>query len=140
MAGRFVRDPGFEAALFVSPEIEAALRDRCDAAAARARDLAPDDPRTGEPDLHTSVFSDVQLTATGYQGRVGATDFKAPWFEEGSARTSPRPFLRPAVEEEIGPVEAGERSSTPQRKSTPAKGLQGRAAISALSGLLGVDL
>lgn len=106
--GRFVRDPGFEMALFASVEIELALKDRTDAAAARARELAPDDPRTDEPDLHTSVFGDVALTATGYKGRVGATDFKAPWYEEGSARTAPRPFLRPAVEEEIGPVSAAQ--------------------------------
>lgn len=106
--GRFTRDPRFERELLASPGIYELVADRTAAAARVAADQAPDDPRTGSPDLHSSVFSDVSIGARGVVGRVGATDYKAPWFEEGASNVRAQPFLRPAVEQEIGPVEAGE--------------------------------
>lgn len=107
-AGRpgFVPDPGFERALLSSPGVAVMLEELVEPAARRAAELAPDDPRTTGDDLHTSVFGDVAMTVHGYRGRVGATDFKAPWFEEGAANVPARPFIRPAVEEFVGPISA----------------------------------
>lgn len=107
MARRFHRDPGFERALLASAPIRDLLVDRTAAAAARASDLAPDDPNTGGADLHSSIVADVELGPDGYTGRVTALNFKAPWFEEGATGVPARPFLRPAVEQEVGPIERG---------------------------------
>lgn len=104
MTVRFERDPEFENAILREPLLGAHLKERVDAAASRASDLAPDDPSTGPPDLHSSVFGDVELTARGFRGHVGAEDYKARWFEEGATGVPARPFLRPAVEQEVGPL------------------------------------
>jgi len=107
MGSEFKRDPSFEAMLLRSTEVRDVLEERVSAAAARATALAPDDPATTTNDLHTSVFGDVAMTGRGWAGRVGAANFKAPWFEIGATGVPARPFLVPAVEEEIGPIEAG---------------------------------
>ena len=99
---RFTFDPGFEAALLRSDGVRDVLEDLVADAADTADGLAP--YLTG--DLASSIYGDVALTEDGWTGRVGATDFKAAWFEEGADGVSPRPFLRPAVEQEIGPIEA----------------------------------
>lgn len=104
MSVRFVPDPEFHRAIIREPALGAFLKERVDAAAARARDLAPDDPSTGSPDLHSSVFGDVSMMGPGFRGRVGAEDYKAGWFEEGATGVPARPFLRPAVEQEVGPI------------------------------------
>lgn len=104
MAVDFVPDPTFEKMLLSSPELEQHLRGVVDEAARRAADLAPDDPSTGAPDLHSSIFGDVEQAGPTLRGRVGATDYKARWFEEGATGVPARPFLRPAVEEKIGPL------------------------------------
>lgn len=108
MSGRFVEDPNFRDALLRSAGVKEMLEERVGAAADLAAELAPDDPATTDNDLHTSVFGDVDLTQYGWAGRVGALNFKAGWFEEGAQGVPARPFLRPAVEAEIGPVEAGD--------------------------------
>lgn len=102
----FEEDPNFRAELLRSVGVKTVLEELAGRAAARAAELAPDDPRTQDNDLHSSVYGDVAMTPRGWAGRVGATNFKAPWFEVGSARTPARPFLRPAVEETVGPIEA----------------------------------
>lgn len=103
---RFVMDPHFEDALMRSAGVREVLEERTEAAARLASDLAPDDPETLDNDLHTSVFADVGLTGHGWRGRVGALNFKGGWYEVGASRVTARPFLRPAVEAEIGPIEA----------------------------------
>lgn len=102
----FEPNPAFEAELLRSIEVAEMLDDVVEEAAARAVELAPDDPTTNDRDLHRSIFGDVAMTAHGYRGRVGATNFKAPWFEEGAVNVDQRPFLRPAVEQVVGPIEA----------------------------------
>lgn len=104
---RFKLDPTFERELMRSPEMRDLLEDAVGPAAERAADLAPDDPRTGSPDLPSSIVGEVELTAHGYRGRVVAHDWKAAWHEEGATGVPARPFLRPAVEETIGPIEPG---------------------------------
>lgn len=100
---RFTPDPGFEAALLRSSGFRDVLEDLVEDAADVAADLAPFE--TGA--LADSVYGDVALTEHGWTGRVGATDFKAGWFEEGAVGVTPHPFLRPAVEQTIGPIEPG---------------------------------
>lgn len=52
-----------------------------------------------------AVSGIVSGTATG---RVLASDFKARWYEFGTRRQPPSPFLRPAVESVLGiPVVSG---------------------------------
>jgi hypothetical protein len=99
---RFDLDPDFEDAVLRSAEFRDALEDLVAEAPAGA-DLRPP-YLTGT--LASSFLGDVPHTEDGWVGRVGATDFKAPWFEEGADGVPPRPFLRPAVEETIGPIEA----------------------------------
>lgn len=99
---RFTLDPGFAAAVSRTSQVRDLLDEKATAAAEEAANRAPF--ATGA--LAESVFADVALTADGYRGRVGAEDFKAPWFEEGAAGVPARPFLRPAVEAEVGPIEA----------------------------------
>lgn len=105
---RFDEDPHFREALLRSAGVRVALEDRVAAVADVASELAPDDPDTTSNDLSSSIVGDVDMTARGWAGRVAALNFKAPWYEVGSARTEPRPFLRPAAEQEVGPIEAGE--------------------------------
>lgn len=102
--GRRVRveiDRNFERELLKSDFMRDLLEEPVQQAASMAKDLAPRD--TG--DLAESVYGDVALTAKGWVGRVGAEDYKAPWFEEGATGVAHRPFLRPAVESQIGPIE-----------------------------------
>lgn len=103
---RFEEDPAFRGALLRSTGVRAVLEEVVADAADLAGELAPDDPETGGKDLHTSIYGDVGMTSHGWAGRVGALNFKAPWLEEGNARTAPQPFLRPAVEAKVGPIEA----------------------------------
>lgn len=105
----FRRDPAFKGALLRSAGVRDALQDRVGAAAELASQLAPDDPATTGKDLHSSVVGDVGMTADGWLGRVVALNFKAPWFEFGARGVPKRPFLRPAVEREVGKVEKGGR-------------------------------
>lgn len=103
---KFERDPGFERQVLGERWVGDLLEELVSTAAARASDLAPDDPATTGKDLHSSVYGDVELVGGRYRARVGATDFKANWFEHGAVGVPARPFLRPAVEEIIGPIEA----------------------------------
>lgn len=102
----FELDPDFADAYLRSDHVRETLQEYVDDAAEVAARLAPDDPRTITNDLHSSVFGDVAMTSHGWRGRVGASNFKAPWFEEGAAGVASQPFLRPAVEQTVGPIEA----------------------------------
>lgn len=108
MAARFVLDPSFERRFLASPEVGELIAEAAAEAAERARAMAPDDPATTTDDLKSSVYGDVALTPAGWRGRVGATDYKAHWKEFGSSRERAQPFIRPAVEEVVGPIEAVE--------------------------------
>lgn len=102
---RFKLDPSFEREIMRSAEMRDILEDAVEDAADLASDLAPDDPATGSPDLPSSLAGEVELTANGYRGRVVAHDWKAAWYEAGADGVPAQPFLRPAVEETIGPIE-----------------------------------
>lgn len=78
-----------------------------------ASSLAPDDPSTPSPDLHTSIAVGTKLTkrqaklnrsskntdrsfAEAYVGATKDVNSYASLVEFGTVNTSPRPFLRPA--------------------------------------------
>lgn len=106
--GVFVPNPGFALAALRSSAVKNKLEALVEEGARRASELAPDDPATGSPDLHSSVVGEVILTGQGYLGRVIATDYKGMFYEFGTSRNEPRPFLRPALEGmglELGPEE-----------------------------------
>lgn len=90
----FVPNPLFEAELLRATFVKEILEGLAEEGAQRYRDSVP----TREGDLKESVFGDVALTADGYQGRIGATDWKAGLVEFGTARTRPDGSLRRAVE------------------------------------------
>lgn len=99
--------PDFEEELLHSQPVRAVLEDRTQAVAERASRLAPDDPTTTGSDLHTNITADIGLDARGWVGRVNANDWKAGFWEFGTSEHGAVPFLRPALESEVGPVEAG---------------------------------
>lgn len=90
----FVPNPRFEAELLRSTFVKELTEAVAEEAAQRYRDSVPVD----EGDLKDSVFGDVALTPDGFQGRVGATDWKAGLVEFGTSRRSPDGSLRRAVE------------------------------------------
>lgn len=102
---RFELDAAFERKLLESDFMRARIQTAAEAAASAAADRAPDDPRTSRPDLPTSIVAEMELTEHGWRGRVVAHDWKAAWHEEGAAGVPARPFLRPSVEENVGPIE-----------------------------------
>lgn len=102
----FVVDPGFERDLMRSGFVHDLLEDEAEEVALLAAELAPDDPSTTAPDLPSSIGAEVVMTDTGWVGRVVAADFKSAWYEEGASGVAARPFLRPALERLVGPVEA----------------------------------
>jgi HK97 gp10 family phage protein len=76
-----------------------------------ASQMAPDDPSSPSPDLHTSIAAGTRLTprqkklqkrdpsksfAEAYVGATDKVNSYAHLVEFGTANTSPRPFLRPA--------------------------------------------
>lgn len=91
---RFVPNPLFEAQLLRSTFVKETLEGLVKEGAQRYEDSVP----VAEGDLRDSVFGDVKLTAGGFQGRIGATDWKAGLIEFGTARRRPDGSLRRAVE------------------------------------------
>lgn len=77
-----------------------------------ASSMAPDDPSSPPPDLHTSIAVGTKLTphqsrqhkkagkafAEAFIGVTGAANVYAHLVEFGTADTSPQPFMRPAWE------------------------------------------
>lgn len=90
----FVPNPLFEEELKRARFVKEHLEDLTEKGADLYRESVPRD----EGDLAESVFADVALTADGYQGRIGATDWKAGLVEFGTAKNKPDGSLRRAVE------------------------------------------
>lgn len=103
----FKMDPTFAARVLHAPGVRDVLEPRAEKVAERARQLAPDDPTTTHDDLRSSIGVVLMLRAGGWIARVIATDYKAHWKEFGSSREPAKPYLRPAVEAEVGPLNAG---------------------------------
>lgn len=99
----FKLDPKFDDELVRSPELRGHLEKLAKNAADRAKQLVPVD--TG--DLQDSIEGVVDFDRRGFVGRVDAHDFKAKWIEFGTVRRPARPFLRPALEAEVGPLAPG---------------------------------
>lgn len=101
----FRLDPGFAAAYARSDDARELLEDPVDRVAARARELAPDDPATSGDDLKGMIEGEVIMEDGRWIGRVASNNFKGNWKEFGSSREAAQPYLRPALEAEVGPVE-----------------------------------
>lgn len=101
----FELDRAFAEKLLASDWMRDRIADVTGPAAERAATLAPDDPATSGDDLPGSIVDELELTEHGWRGRVVAHDWKAAWYEEGATGVPARPFLRPAVEEIVGPLE-----------------------------------
>lgn len=107
MGGGFVASATFEAEFRKSDGLRPVLQDRVDAVAKTASAIAADDPSTSGLDLHRDIKGEVgELEGYGLIGRVNAYNWKAHWYEFGASNTAARPFLRPALEQEVGPQEA----------------------------------
>lgn len=100
MAKHFDVDPNFEEELLHSPFARDLVEELADRAAERARQIVP----VESGDLRDSIEGDVVLDSRGFTGRVNAFDWKAHFVEFGTVRRRARPFIRPAVEAEVGPL------------------------------------
>lgn len=100
MAIRFDPDPNLESELARATEIHAYLEELAAAAAETARQLAP--YRTGA--LRDSIDYEVTSEGSGQIARVIVGDWKANLVEYGTSRHPARPYLRPAIEAEVGPL------------------------------------
>lgn len=105
MLSRFRMDPSFPAMFGRSEEARELLQDPVDRVTARAKELAPDDPATSGNDLRGMIEGEVVMEDGRWIGRVASNNFKGNWKEFGSSRESAQPYLRPALEAEVGPVE-----------------------------------
>lgn len=106
MGADFKLDPDYEQGAYRTDEVRDLIEDAGARTEAVAKSLAPDDPATIGDDIVSSIYHDTFLTPAGWQGRVGVTDFKGGWYEFGTSRQPARPYLIPAVEQEVGPIEA----------------------------------
>lgn len=101
-----------------------------------ASQMAPDDPATGAPDLHTSIAVGTRLTtrqarlakndenkafAQAYIGVTGRANKYAVPTEFGTVTESPRPFLRPAWEATKDRVFGGIRAALEQQIAKSAE-------------------
>ena len=96
----FVPNPRFEPELLASHDVRTMLETLRDPLEDGARDRAR--VRTGH--LRDSIHYDVDLDDGQFAGRLNDDDFKAGWYEFGSARSPADAFLRNTVEEVVGPV------------------------------------
>ena len=96
---KFTPDPAFEAGLLRSTAVRRLLADLIDQALVNAERRAPFRLGLLEVSIRTVVAVDV--VRQSLIGRMFATDFKAPWWEFGTARNTPVPFLRPGLEEAV---------------------------------------
>ncbi len=102
----FIQDPGFEALLARSTGLRRVLEGYAQEIAGHAQQLVP----VREGDLRDSIEADVQLeTEGGFVGRVNVFHYTAHWVEFGTVRTRAQPFLRPAAEMVLGPLEDTDR-------------------------------
>lgn len=86
--------PTFEREVLGSFFVKTLLEALADRGARLYRDGVPVD----EGDLHDSIFGIVELTVSGFRGRVGATDWKAALIEFGTSKHEPDGSLRRAIE------------------------------------------
>lgn len=105
--GVFEQHPAFERELLRSIEMRRVIEHRTEAVAERASEIAADDPRTVADDLHRMIEAEVEIDAHGAHGRVVSKNFKGHWYEFGASGVPARPYLRPALESEVGPIEKG---------------------------------
>src|SRR5690349_9511426 len=55
--------------------------------------------KTPAPLLRTGELRDsIEITVSGNEAAVGTNDERGPWFELGTSRMPPRPFLVPAAQ------------------------------------------
>jgi HK97 gp10 family phage protein len=101
----FELDPAFREAFLRSAEARDLLELPAEETAARARELAPHAEQHPRFHIRDSIEAEVALTAVGFVGRVSAGSFIAHFFEFGTVKMEPRPFLLPALEEVVGPSE-----------------------------------
>lgn len=98
----FRLDPRFAVAFLRSGDVRDLVMRKAHSVAARARQLAPDDPLTGAPDIKSSIGVELEETPRGIVARVRASDWKAHFHEFGTVKMPAHPFLRPALEAEDG--------------------------------------
>lgn len=103
----FVPNPRFEHDLLRSTIAKDILEDLVEEGEERYRESVP----VEQGDLKDSVFGIVALTAEGFRGRIGATDWKAGLVEFGTARNRPDGSLRRSVEGLGVTIETGRRKS-----------------------------
>ena len=100
MSRTFVPNPRFETELLASPEV----RDLLDTFKDDLETIAKSRVRKRTGNLERSIHYDVDVDGGQFKGRLNADDFKAGWYEFGSARTDAESFLRSSVEDVVGPV------------------------------------
>lgn len=94
----FIPNPDFEREYRSSKDCHAMLLATAEKIAEVAATIAPDDPRTSAPDLHTGFRGEVISTEEGLVGRTKNINWKAGFYEFGTVRQNPRPSLVPAAE------------------------------------------
>lgn len=107
----FELEPGFHRALLSSPEVLLLIGELTEATVHTAKALAPDDPSTPEHSIADGIVAEVGIFDGKAAGRAVAQDFKSHWHEFGTVKMHAHPFLRPAAEIEVGPLEAGEEAT-----------------------------
>jgi hypothetical protein len=95
---RFELNPNFEPQILRSTNIKRILDNQAPKVAAGARNKVP--VRTGH--LKDSIDWDLTTEDRGLIARIYATDFKAPWYEFGTARKAAVPYLGPALADVFG--------------------------------------
>lgn len=90
----YLPNPDFERELVRSTFVALILHELAEHGETLYREGVP----VAEGDLRDSIFSSVELTADGYRGRVGATDWKAALVEFGTSLRAPDGSLRRAIE------------------------------------------
>ena len=87
--------------LAVRAAVEPALDQSANELVGTMRNLAPDDPRTPDPDLETRIKwrRENELKRT-----VFTDDFKARWQEFGTVKQVAKPFIRPALDYNVEKV------------------------------------
>ena len=98
----FRLDPRFSQAFLRSAGVGRVLEEKLESVQARATELAPDDPATGEPDLKSDWERTLEAGPRGMVGRLRNKNFKAHWHEFGTSRLPASGFLRRALEAEDG--------------------------------------
>lgn len=98
MSPLYVPNPTFEAEYLASEDALELVAGIAETAAPIAEAAAP----KRLEHLADSIEADAGFVEGVATGRVNAHDFKAHWYEFGTRRQSPEPFLRPAMEATTG--------------------------------------